>query len=103
MLYHAKNVISPLSECSPFFPYAQLVGRLCKMSRLFVGSAWVGFPLCVQSQGPTEGYPSSSVVWAGLFDVCLRRVYVTAFEVSPDTAYVFVAATALQITAGGLV
>lgn len=39
----------------------------------------------------------------GFFDVYLRSVHVTVFEVSPDTAYVFVAATALQITAGGLV
>lgn len=117
--YRRLNIVQPLHgpsgdvtlcqkchfshECSPFFPYAELVGRLCKMPRLFVGSAWVGFPLCVQSWGPTEGYPNSSVVWAGVFDVYLRSVHVTVFEVSPDTAYAFVAATALQITAGGLV
>lgn len=101
MLYRAKSDVSPTSAAHFSHMHSSWEDSV-KCQGFLLALHGLDF-LCVQSRGPTEGYPNSSVVLAEFFDVYLRSVHVTVFEVSPDTAYVFVAATALQITAGGLV
>lgn len=94
----------------PFFPRVRLFLPTCTARRRTVKS-WgflsalhgLVFPCVFNHRIPLRGILIPQWYELGFFDVYLRSTHVTAFEVSPDTAYVFVAATALQVTAGGLV
>lgn len=71
MLYRMQKPSTPCrSRDFPSFPpipSAEKCGRLWEVSVKCGGLAWLGFLLRIQRQGPTEGYPNSSVVWAEFF------------------------------------